>query len=118
MCRFSNIFISFSSDFKVEVRTRFLSPHVTYTINLVFKHEINKYGIYVPFIYKLKEETHYSKSHIVQLRKDGWLMAELYRFTSYKEEHEFKIDFLQFAITSRWRHLEGIEFRPMEHVSC
>ncbi|CAI9304508.1 unnamed protein product [Lactuca saligna] len=113
--RFSNIFISFSSDFKVEVRTRFLSPHVTYTINLVFKHEINKYGIYVPFIYKLEEETHYSKSHIVQLRKDGWLMAELYRFTSYKKEHEFKIEFLQFAITSRWRHLEGIEFRPMEH---
>ncbi|CAH1443636.1 unnamed protein product [Lactuca virosa] len=115
--RFSNIFISFSSDFKVEVRTRFLSPHVAYTINLVFKHEINKHGIYVPFLYKLEEETHYSKSHAVQLRKDGWLMAELYRFTSYREEHEFKIEFLQFAITSRWRHLEGIEFRPVEHYT-
>ncbi|KAI3690205.1 hypothetical protein L2E82_48181 [Cichorium intybus] len=113
--RFSNIFSSFSSSFKVNVKTQFLVPHIKYTMNLVFKHDINKYWIYVPFKYKSEEETRYSNSQIVKVREDGWLMTELYQFTSYQKEHDFKIEFLNFATTTRSRDFEGIEFRPIEH---
>ncbi|XP_042758519.1 probable serine/threonine-protein kinase PBL1 isoform X3 [Lactuca sativa] len=48
-------------------------------------------------------------------RKDGWLMAELYQFTSYQREHDFKIEFLSDSIAFSQCDIEGIEFRPMEH---
>ncbi|KAJ9537533.1 hypothetical protein OSB04_030266 [Centaurea solstitialis] len=53
-------------------------------------------------------------------KMDRWLMIELCRFTSYKQEHEFKIDLLPVFDTSFSNiqyFLEGIEFRPMEYIS-
>lgn len=78
---------------------------------------IKNYGIYIPFKYKLEEETDYLMSGVVHQRKDGWLMAELYQFTSYQREHDFKIEFLSDSIAFSQCDIEGIEFRPMEHVS-
>ncbi|XP_042758517.1 probable serine/threonine-protein kinase PBL1 isoform X2 [Lactuca sativa] len=113
--RFSKIFCVSSFDFKVEVRTQFLSTAIPYTINLIFMSGIKNYGIYIPFKYKLEEETDYLMSGVVHQRKDGWLMAELYQFTSYQREHDFKIEFLSDSIAFSQCDIEGIEFRPMEH---
>lgn len=113
--RFSNIFRSVVFRFKVEVSARFLSPDIPYTINLIFRHDINKYGIYVPFRYRLQDNIYYQTPSIVHLREDGWLMAELYHLTSYQKEENFKIDFSRQLGTSKNCDFEGIEFRPMEH---
>ncbi|XP_023760128.1 uncharacterized protein LOC111908543 [Lactuca sativa] len=113
----SVVFHMIDGDFGLEADTKFLSTHVTYTINLVFKHHLWDNGPYVPFKYKLEEEEEYSTSCVAHLREDGWLMTELYQFTSYQKEHKFRIRFVRPSYYSLHRNLvlEGIEFRPVEH---
>ncbi|KAI3690132.1 hypothetical protein L2E82_48107 [Cichorium intybus] len=111
------VFHMIDGNFGVEASTKFLSTNVTYTINLVFKHHLWDDGPYVPFKYKLEEETQYSTSCVAHPRDDGWLMTELYQFTSYKKENYFRIRFVRPSYYSLHRNLvlEGIEFRPVEH---
>ncbi|KAL4565200.1 hypothetical protein LXL04_029285 [Taraxacum kok-saghyz] len=113
----SVVFHMIDGDFGVEANTKFLSTHVTYTINLVFKHHLWDDGPYVPFKYKLEEEAQYSTSCVAHPREDGWLMTELYQFTSYKKENNFRIRFVRPTNYPLHRNLvlEGIEFRPVEH---
>ncbi|PWA77622.1 protein kinase-like domain, Phloem protein 2-like protein [Artemisia annua] len=106
--------------FRVEVSTQFLSPHVTYTINLVLKRTDQVGGTNVPFKYKLENETQYSNPCIVDVREDGWLTIELYQFTSSEKGDSFSIDIAQpllYYSSAPLYFLEGIEFRPVEHES-
>ncbi|XP_076898998.1 uncharacterized protein LOC143552739 [Bidens hawaiensis] len=106
--------------FTVKVTTQFLKPKATYTVNLVFKHSGTDRGAHIPFKFKVEGERYYSNSCIPIVRDDGWLMIELYQFTSYKREHVLGIHFLPlFDITSsRIKYLfEGIEFRPVQYAS-
>ncbi|KAL7594775.1 hypothetical protein Lser_V15G29997 [Lactuca serriola] len=96
---------------KLQVRTQFLSPHITYTVNLVFDFDYpihNYFGIN----YILAGETKSSTVYLVDERKDGWLMAELYHFTIDKRRIDFDITFECGAPLA----VEGIEFLPVERV--
>ncbi|KAI3692125.1 hypothetical protein L6452_31934 [Arctium lappa] len=117
--RFSNVLKGvMHNGFRVEVRTQFLLPRITYAINLVFKHSGMDHGTHIPFKFKFDVETGYSNSCISRVREDGWLMIELCQFTSHILEHDFKIEFLPlFRISSSTIQyfFEGIEFRPVEY---
>lgn len=104
-------------DFIVEVRTHFLSPNVTYSMNLVFKQYYQRTN--VNFRYKLDEETQYWASCNVSVKEDELLVIELYQFTSYQNEHNFNIKFIRSdngADLSNICYFDGIEFHPMEQV--
>ncbi|KAM0000667.1 putative protein kinase RLK-Pelle-CrRLK1L-1 family [Helianthus debilis subsp. tardiflorus] len=117
----------YSNRFRVEVNSHFLTPHVTYTIYIVFKYCGRSSPKYIPFEYKLAEETHYSRSCIAYAEEDdGWLVTKLYQFTSHHGPQHFSIDFLsrnqipldhQFGFEEEFA-FEGIEFRPLENVTC
>ncbi|KVH91677.1 Concanavalin A-like lectin/glucanase, subgroup [Cynara cardunculus var. scolymus] len=101
-------------DFKLKISTQFLIPSVTYNINLVYKFEQSDHGTCVPYKYKLDEEADYSGPFIAQVRKDGWLVTQLYQFTCTQREHHFTIECLTLA-SVECQILEGIEFCHVEY---
>ncbi|KAI3692114.1 hypothetical protein L6452_31923 [Arctium lappa] len=106
--------------FQIKARAQFLIPHVTYNINLLYKFTHWDYGTCLPYKYKLEEETHYSGPFITELREDGWLVSQLYRFTCHQRRQQFTIECLDGdSWDDSWRSnkffLEGIEFRPVNH---
>ncbi|MFS7922539.1 hypothetical protein Hanom_Chr03g00250301 [Helianthus anomalus] len=106
--------------FTVNVTTQFLSRKVRYTVSLVFKHNGMDHGTHIPFKFKLVEKRYYSDLCMQHVRDDGWLMTELYQFTSHKSEHVLGIHFLplfNIASSSIEYFLEGIEFRPVQYVT-
>ncbi|KAI3756225.1 hypothetical protein L1987_56043 [Smallanthus sonchifolius] len=117
----------YRNHFRVEVNSRFLSPHVTYTIYIVFKYCDRSSPKYIPFEYKLDEETHYSRSCIACVNEDdGWMVTKLYQFASHEGPQIFSIDFLsrhqipldhEFGFEDEFA-FEGIEFRPLENDAC
>ncbi|KAJ0774586.1 putative protein kinase RLK-Pelle-DLSV family [Helianthus annuus] len=119
--RFSNVLKGgMNNGFTIKVTTQFLSRKVRYTVSLVFKHNGTHHGTHIPFKFKLNEERYYSDLCMPHVRDDGWLMIELYQFTSYKKEHDIGIHFLpllNIASSSIEYFLEGVEFRPVQYVS-
>ncbi|XP_076922927.1 uncharacterized protein LOC143584880 [Bidens hawaiensis] len=121
--RFSNVVTCTYNGFKVKVFTRFLTPHVPYTINIVFKinfhnSEIeNGIGTCVSCSYKLDDDTHYLYSSNANMKEGGWLVIPLYQFTSNQKTHHFNITI--FPLLLNWRNtqcsIEGVEFRPVEN---
>ncbi|KAL4565202.1 hypothetical protein LXL04_029287 [Taraxacum kok-saghyz] len=118
--RFFNVYLcTINSNFKLNVSTQFLLPDIAYTMNLVFKHFGWDNGTHVPFKYKLDNERDYRNSSVAHVREDGWLMVELYEFTSNCKEHTFRIEFeppFRIASSLFVYILEGIEFSPVKHV--
>ncbi|XP_076894949.1 putative serine/threonine-protein kinase PBL7 [Bidens hawaiensis] len=123
--RFSNAVTCTYNGFKVKVFTRFLTPHVTYTINIVFKINFenskiqNGIGTCVSCSYKLDDDTDYLYSSNANMREDRWLVIPLYQFTSNQKTHHFNITI--FPLLLNWNStrcsIEGVEFRPVENVS-
>ncbi|KAK1417783.1 hypothetical protein QVD17_26917 [Tagetes erecta] len=109
---------------KTHVKTQFLTPLITYAVNLVFKFRriVNKTGCpeLVRLKYKLQGETESSIAYLADERKDGWWMCELYQFTS--QDHrtidlEIIFDgFHGYHYFGNAIEVEGIEFRPLEKV--
>ncbi|KAI3505409.1 hypothetical protein L1887_27538 [Cichorium endivia] len=97
--------------FKMQVKAQFLSPNITYTVNLVFS-LFDKHDEYLGIKYKLDGETLFSHSYFEDKREDGWLMAELYQFTSDSRNVDLEITFDSQNIIV----VEGIEFQPLERV--
>ncbi|KAK9075450.1 hypothetical protein SSX86_003773 [Deinandra increscens subsp. villosa] len=100
---------------KTRVKTQFLSPGVTYTVNLVFKFifpsEVRFHDL-LSLKYKLQGEAKTSISFIACERDDGWWMCELCQLTSDHRIVDLEILFegLGYILA------EGIEFRPLEKV--
>ncbi|KAI3690338.1 hypothetical protein L2E82_48329 [Cichorium intybus] len=95
--------------FKTRVRTQFLSPHVTYIVNLVFNLEYRSSEL-LGLSYVSEGETKSWTSYFADKREDGLLMAELYHFTSDRRNVDLEITFeCQNPLA-----VEGIEFQPME----
>ncbi|KAL8241411.1 hypothetical protein R6Q59_014765 [Mikania micrantha] len=121
--RFSNIMMCIYNGFKVKVFTRFLSPHVTYTINIILKinfqsSEVGRaIGTYVSCTYKLDDDSHYLYSSNANMREDGWLVIPLYQFTSKQKTHHFSITIFPLLLNWHSTHcsIESIEFRPVEN---
>ncbi|XP_076936005.1 uncharacterized protein LOC143602927 [Bidens hawaiensis] len=110
----------YSQAFRVEVDTQFLSPHVTYTIFIVFKYggATHYPPYYITFRYKLEGETNFFTSCIPYHvpKDDGWAVSKLYQFTSQEGQQKFCIEFLpkeQIPFKDEFA-FEGIEFRPLE----
>ncbi|MFS7945818.1 putative RNA recognition motif domain, nucleotide-binding alpha-beta plait domain superfamily [Helianthus anomalus] len=88
MCRFSNVVMCTYNGFKVKVFSRFLTPHVTYTINIIFKINLQNYevtkgiGTCVSCSYKLDDGSHYLYSSNANMREDGWLAVDKTKFTN------------------------------------
>ncbi|MFS7982386.1 putative protein kinase RLK-Pelle-LRR-I-1 family [Helianthus anomalus] len=103
--------------FRTRVKTQFLSPLITYKVNLVFKfmlpERMSKCKL-ISLKYKLLGERKYSTSYFAYEREDGWWMAELYRFTSDGRSIDLDILFDGSDRDFPVIEIEGIEFRPFE----
>ncbi|PWA39881.1 protein kinase-like domain, Phloem protein 2-like protein [Artemisia annua] len=101
--------------FKASVRGEYLTPHISYTANLVFRYrwqsDVNYHN---PLRYKIDGEDE-TKVFIIyptiHEREDGWFVVPLYHFTSQHTTAD-----LQFEFEYRWVDLlvAGIEFQPSE----
>ncbi|MFS7928178.1 putative phloem protein [Helianthus anomalus] len=125
---------------KADVKTQFLSPGITYTVNLVFKFDEDKRrfeDIFLPYIlqgekkerrceniffpYRLQGERERSFSYLAYKREDGWWACELYHFTTDHRTVDLQILFECFSISNKGSlndvlQVEGIEFQPLENV--
>nr|XP_043637261.1 uncharacterized protein LOC122608237 [Erigeron canadensis] len=99
-------------EFRAHVKTGFLSPRVTYTVNLVLKKMDRGDERYIGLNYKLGGEISYA--FLFDDRQDGWSFVELFQFTSEKRDHDLKIVF--HIENCPYILVEGIEFRPLEKV--
>ncbi|KAI3756184.1 hypothetical protein L1987_56000 [Smallanthus sonchifolius] len=97
------------TEFKTNVRTQFLSPQITYTVNLVFKIKKNRKQ-YIVIEHKLEGEKRTSYAFLSGEREDGWLTAELYQFTS--EQRTVGLEIMFYTKYCPNLLVEGIEFRP------
>ncbi|KAM0070547.1 putative protein kinase RLK-Pelle-CrRLK1L-1 family [Helianthus debilis subsp. tardiflorus] len=109
-------YLAFDGKFKTYVKTQFLLPQITYTINLVFKFIYERTALskptYSALKYKLEGDVKPSISYFADDREDGWLMAELYQFTNETRSVDLKIIFeASYSLA-----VEGIEFRALEKV--
>ncbi|CAI9261800.1 unnamed protein product [Lactuca saligna] len=114
-CRISsNIGGFFYMEFKTHVIAQFLSLHTTYTVNLVFllDPKVNYKDCDVRLKYILAGETKHSTSYLADEGEDGWLIAELYQFTSTTRTIELEITFE----SSHRIGVDGIVFFPLERV--
>ncbi|PWA77382.1 protein kinase domain, Nitrogen network kinase 1, Phloem protein 2-like protein [Artemisia annua] len=114
--RFPGVFYHvYDSEFNARVRAEYLSPQITYTVNLVFRYSwhsgVNSHN---PLRYKLNGENE-TKILIVDrttyMIEDQWLIVPLYQFT-----RQDKIVDLQFVFEYREIPLlvVGFEFQPLE----
>ncbi|KAJ9558190.1 hypothetical protein OSB04_012804, partial [Centaurea solstitialis] len=122
LSRFFNVIKLINRGIQLKVNTQFLTPQVTYTINLVFCFDQgNRIRTDVSCMYTMDEASHYAKTSNATVREDGWLEIALYQFTSCQKKHDFDI-----LITSLWsldasldaineRFIQSIEFWPMEN---
>lgn len=112
-CRFaSGCYQTYGHRFEVHVRPQFLSPLVTYTVNLVFKcpnKEFRKKQ-YIAIKYELEGEIKISIGYLA----DKWLIARLYQFTNDRTTVNLKFNFQN---TYCCLEIEGIEFHPVKNVS-
>ncbi|KAJ0715918.1 putative phloem protein [Helianthus annuus] len=118
--RFQFLFRHLSTPYwRLTVETQFLSPHVTYVVNLVYdygKRDIP--NLRIPFKYKWNATIQYSTSCVGYLGKDGWRRTELFQFTSTKNDYYFDIEFLREKKSQQYDQdppsIEGIEFCPLD----
>lgn len=112
-------YVTVDGHFKTHVKARLLSPNITYTVNLVFKftyHNRNALNepTYAAFRHKMDGEAKSSISYLADGREDGWLMAELYLFTSDSRSLDLKILFEGSTFSMV---VDAIDFQPVKKVS-
>ncbi|KAK1422303.1 hypothetical protein QVD17_25322 [Tagetes erecta] len=107
--------------FKTRVKTQFLSPLVTYTVNLVFRcnNKLKEKATrqqYIAITYELKEEKYISRVHLTNKREHGWMVAALHKFTSNQSIVDLEIIFKSINPPTELE-IEGIEFEPVDNIS-
>ncbi|KAM0070238.1 putative phloem protein [Helianthus debilis subsp. tardiflorus] len=101
---------------KADVKTQFLSPGITYTVNLVFKIQYKWERCEPIFLkYRLQGDRESSISHLAYEREDGWWACELYQVTTYHTTVDLQILFEGYENLD-YLKVEGIEFQPLENV--
>ncbi|KAD6453728.1 hypothetical protein E3N88_08434 [Mikania micrantha] len=102
---------------KTHVKSQFLSPLTTYTVNLVFKFSFLARKCQLIYLrYKLQGETKTSVSYLAYEREDEWWACELFQFTSDCRIVDLEIMFDGFNNCYDLIEVEGIEFRPLKKV--
>ncbi|PWA46951.1 protein kinase-like domain, Phloem protein 2-like protein [Artemisia annua] len=103
------------NEFKARVSGQYLTPQISYTVNLVFRYRWNTYvNSYNPWRYKVDGEDEikvFIIYPIIHEREDGWFSVPFYQFTS-----QHKTADLLFVFEPRWISLlvAGIEFQQSE----
>ncbi|GJV68526.1 kinase-like domain, phloem protein 2-like protein [Tanacetum coccineum] len=107
---------------QVQIKTKFLSPGVTYGVHLVFKfcdwNPVASKPMYVNLTYKMGGEKLHA--YFATSRDDKWLMIELCEFSNHKEDNDFTVLLEGFSRYYRGNdaiYVEGIEFRAMDKAS-
>ncbi|PWA86885.1 protein kinase-like domain-containing protein [Artemisia annua] len=112
--RFSMSYSTNGDKFQTHVRTRMLSPRITYIVNIVFKflsETQQRKGGCIDLKYKIAGERNYSTVYLANKREDDWLVAELCYFISDRTSVDLEI---MFDYHKSHIVVEGIEFRPLE----
>ncbi|GKF57821.1 hypothetical protein Tco_0171358, partial [Tanacetum coccineum] len=102
----------YHSKFKARVRGQYLTPHISYMLNLVFRYEDQSdVSSYYPLKCKIDGKENVLIIYPINMRQDGWFTVPLYQFTS-----QHKTADLQFEFEHREIRLlvAGIEFQPSE----
>ncbi|KAD6453723.1 hypothetical protein E3N88_08429 [Mikania micrantha] len=100
---------------KTHVKSQFLTPLTTYSVNLVFKfHFLASKWQPIYLRYRLQEETKTSVSYLAYEIEDGWWACELFQFTSDCRIVDLEILFDGFNNFYDLIEVQGIEFRPLE----
>ncbi|PWA35874.1 Concanavalin A-like lectin/glucanase, subgroup [Artemisia annua] len=98
--------------FKARVRGEYLTPHISYTLNLIFRYRyesnVNEYN---PLRYEVDRESKVFIIYPSYMREDGWFIAPLYHFTTQHTtaDLQFHFEYRQFTLV-----VAGIEFQPSE----
>ncbi|KAF5774366.1 putative protein kinase RLK-Pelle-CrRLK1L-1 family [Helianthus annuus] len=100
---------------KTHVRSQFLSPGITYTVNLVFKFEYPKDEPTIFLGHILQGQRESSISYLAYRREDGRWACELYQFTTDHRTVHLQILFKGYHLYGVIQ-LEGMEFQPLENV--
>ncbi|KAJ0936945.1 putative phloem protein [Helianthus annuus] len=113
--------VTVNGKFKAHVQAQFLSPEITYTVNLVMKHSVEVLHTRPRLLgirYKLEGEKKCSISCLADVREDGWLVAELFQFESQRRNFDLEISFEGFMYWDCFDYylLQGIDFQPIEKV--
>ncbi|GJR15417.1 kinase-like domain, phloem protein 2-like protein [Tanacetum coccineum] len=111
------------TDLNIEIKTRaqFLSPNVVYGVYLVFKFCDSRNFSSKPVYVNLKYRKGCKSMHayFATLRDEQWMMIELHRFLSQKEDviFEFLLEsFSSYYCGDAAVYVEGIEFRVIDKV--
>lgn len=99
-------------DFKIHLRTQFLSPNIMYKVNLVFNFG-SRTEYYLGFNYILDGVTYSSTSYLVEEREDRWWMTELFQFTCDSRKFDLEIMFQ----CKNPLAVKGIKFQPLERFN-
>ncbi|GJZ83059.1 kinase-like domain, phloem protein 2-like protein, partial [Tanacetum coccineum] len=109
------------TDLNIEIKTRaqFLSPNVVYGVYLVFKFCDSRNFSSKPVYVNLKYRKGCKSMHayFATLRDEQWMMIELHRFLSQKEDviFEFLLEsFSSYYCGDAAVYVEGIEFRAID----
>ena len=99
--------------FKARVRGEYLTPQISYTLNLVFRYRWeDQVNSYKPLRYKIDGETKvfiiYPSTH---MREDGWFIVPLYHFTTQHTTADLQFQFEGHSIRLL---VAGFEFHPSE----
>ncbi|KAJ0628960.1 putative protein kinase RLK-Pelle-CrRLK1L-1 family [Helianthus annuus] len=108
----------FGGVLRTHAKTQFLSPGITYAVNLVFKYYREGKRRCEPIFlkYRLQGERESSISYIAYEREDGWWACELYQFTTDHITVDLQILFEGFDNSAYFKvEVEGIEFQPLEN---
>ncbi|GKB26365.1 F-box protein-like protein, partial [Tanacetum coccineum] len=107
---------------QIQIKTKFLSPHVTYGVHLVFKfcdlNPISSKPMYVNLTYKMESEKLHA--YFATSRDDNWMMIELCRLLNHKKDNDFEVlleSLSRYYCGSDAIYVEGIEFRAMDKES-
>nr|GFA08882.1 protein kinase-like domain, phloem protein 2-like protein [Tanacetum cinerariifolium] len=108
---------------QILIKTRFLSPDVTYGVYIVFKFsDLNTISIskllYVNLRYKMESEN--LQAYFATSRDDRWMKIELCRFLNHKENNDFSFlleSLSRYHCRSDAIYVEGIEFRAIDKAS-
>ncbi|GKE19966.1 kinase-like domain, phloem protein 2-like protein [Tanacetum coccineum] len=118
MCRFETVVeILDITDLNIEIKTRaqFLSPNVVYGVYVVFKffdsRNFSSKPVYVNLKYRKGRESMHA--YFATWRDEQWMMIELHRFLSQKEDVVFEFlleSFSSYYCGDAAVYVEGIEF--------
>ncbi|PWA54182.1 protein kinase-like domain, Phloem protein 2-like protein [Artemisia annua] len=102
----------YDNAFKARVRGEYLTPHISYTLHLVFRYynesHVNSFN---PLRYKIDGESKVFIIYPSYMREDGWFIVPLYHF---KTQHSTADLQFEFGYRGRDILVAGIEFQPSE----